>query len=46
MTTVIHVVLPLVLNRRAQAAIAVVAALAASLLLGSGEVAAWIKGGG
>ena len=40
MTAVIHAVMPLVLDRRAQAAVAVLAALAASLLLGSGEVTA------
>jgi hypothetical protein len=46
-TTVISTVLPLVCDRRAQATVAVLAALVASLLLGAGEVAAsWIKGQG
>jgi hypothetical protein len=46
MTTVIHAVMPLVLDRRAQAAIAVLAALATGLLLGPGEAAAHARGGG
>ena len=46
MTTVIHVVTPLMLNRRAQVAVGVLAALAAGLLLGPSEAAAWAKGGG
>jgi hypothetical protein len=46
MTAVIHAVMPLVLDRRAQAAIAVLAAVAAGLLLGPGEAAAWVKGHG
>ena len=44
MTTVMNAVMPLVLNRRAQAALAVLAALAAGLLLGPGEVAAIPRG--
>jgi hypothetical protein len=44
MTTVMHAVLLLVLDRRAQAALAVLAALAAGLLLGSGEAAAFPQG--
>jgi hypothetical protein len=46
MTTVIHAVMPLVLDHRAQAAVAVLAAFATGLLLGPGEAAAWVKGGG
>ena len=44
MTTVISTVTLLVLDRRAQAAVAVLAALVANLLLGPGEVAARPKG--
>ena len=44
MTTVMNAVMPLVLNRRAQAAVAVLAALVAGLLLGSGETAAFPRG--
>ena len=40
MTTMMNAVMPLVLNRRAQAAVAVLTALAAGLLLGPGEAAA------
>ena len=46
MTRLISTVTPLLLDRRAQAAVAVLAALVASLLLGSGEgVEAKIYGG-
>jgi hypothetical protein len=44
MTTMMRAITLLVLNRRAQAAVAVLAALVASLLLGPGEVAARPKG--
>ncbi len=43
MTTVIRVVLPVVLDRRTHAVVAVVAALAAGLLLGPGEAAAGLR---
>ena len=46
MTSVIRVVTPLMFDRRAQAAVAVVSALAASLLLGPSEAAAgWCRCG-
>jgi hypothetical protein len=40
MTTVNGVMTPLLINRRVQTLVAVLAALAAGVLLGSGEVAA------
>ena len=43
MTTVIHAVTPLVLNRLAQAVVGVLAALAAGMLLGPGEAAAGFR---
>ena len=46
MTSVIRTVTPLLLDPRAQAAVAVLAALAAGLLLGPGEVAAIPRGPG
>jgi hypothetical protein len=46
MTTVIRTVTSLVLDRRIQALVAVLAALAAGVLLGPDEAAAWIKGHG
>ncbi len=45
MTTVIRVVLPVVLDRRPHAVVAMGAALAAGLLLGPGEAAAIPRGG-
>jgi hypothetical protein len=46
METVMRPVLPLLFDHRTQAVVAVLAALAAGLLLGPGDVAAWAKGGG
>ena len=46
MTTVMTAVLLLVLDRRTQAVVAVLAALATGLLLGPGEAAAHVRGGG
>jgi hypothetical protein len=46
MTTVIRVMTPLLFDHQAQAVVAVLAALAAGLLLGAGEAAAWPRGGG
>ena len=45
MTTVIHAVMPLLFNRRAQALVALLAALAAGVLLGPDQAAAWSKRG-
>jgi hypothetical protein len=44
MTTVMSVMTPLLINRRVQTLVAVIAAVAACLLLGPGEAAAWPKG--
>ena len=46
MTTMMHAITLLLLDRRAQTAVAVLAALAAGLLLGSGEAAALPRGPG
>jgi hypothetical protein len=46
MTTVIRTVTSLVLDRRIQALVAVLAALAAGVLLGPVEAAAYARGGG
>ena len=46
MTTLLKTMMPLLFNHQAQAAIAVLAALAAGVLLGPGEAAAWPRGGG
>jgi hypothetical protein len=46
MTTVMRTVLPLLFDHRTQALVAVLAALAAGLVLGPDEAAAWAKGGG
>ena len=46
MTTVMRPVLPLLFDHRTQAAVAVLAALAAGLLLGPSEAAAYARGGG
>jgi hypothetical protein len=45
MTTVMRPVLPLLFDHRTQALVAVLAALAAGLVLGPDEAAAWVKGG-
>ena len=46
METVMRPVLPLLFDRRVQAVVAVLAAVAAGVLLGPGEAAAWPKGPG
>ena len=46
MMTVISVMRPLLVDHRVQTLVALFAAVAAGLLLGPGEAAAWPRGGG
>jgi hypothetical protein len=45
MTTILRILMPLLFDHRTQALVAVLAALAAGLVLGPDEAAAWVKGG-